>query len=234
MYKLEVRSVKTILGGSYPPLEPDELLNERVIPLALNRIGADHLPVRLGRLNVFRWFVEFSQLDLSKLSPAAILAKREEYGALQRHLWSAPHPYMPPAFDLEELKRDASRHLIEFVDRGHTQLGPFTVYILAWNAEVHGKRPPWSKTGVEGGERRAGRVKRMLREMGELLREFGASMLRCPRCTRVFVKPRANANYCSRSCQNAHYMENVRRAEKDRKESRISKKGGNAHGEKTR
>ena len=113
-----------LLTGANPPLEPDQPLPESIIPLALNRIGASHLPIRLGRVNVFRWFVELSQLDLNKLSPADFLAKREEYGALQRHLWNSPSPYMPPPYDLERLKSDASRHLIEFVDRGGTQLHP--------------------------------------------------------------------------------------------------------------
>ena len=229
-----------LLTGANPPLEPDQPLPESIIPLALNRIGASHLPIRLGRVNVFRWFVELSQLDLNKLSPADFLAKREEYGALQRHLWNSPSPYMPPPYDLERLKSDASRHLIEFVDRGGTQMGPFTVYILAWNTEFYGKRPAWSKTGVEGFEQKAGRAKRMLREMGELLREFGASLLRCPHCTRIFVKPRANADYCSRSCQNAHYMQERRKAvgnataEKGAKRSTVHRVKEARHGKKRR
>lgn len=218
------------------PLDLQMTISEPTIEGALHRIGAAHLPERRGKLNVLQWFVSLTQVDFALKSPGEILQLQEESAALQAHLWGEPEPSLPSIPEMETLRDKVCFHLTELQDKGGTVLGPFTMTIhvlLPSRFALPGAEDFWNRMkrrGVVSTERKETMFSSLLREMGTLLRQFAPLVARCPRCSKFFVKPRANAGYCSRQCQNAHYMAKVRQHD----ESRIEIKGGRKDGTKRR
>ena len=237
--------MKSVLSGDSEPLPPPDILQESAIEPALRRVGALQSHARLAKLKILGWFVEFAQMDLTASSPAAVLVKQEEYAALQRHFWHEAKSVIPPAWELAESQKTIAFHLFELLDKGSTSMGPFRFHIIIQLPGKLGAPIPESHSGVVSAEVRRGTHTRIHHAMAELLREFAPFILRCPRCKTIFVKPRANAEYCSRRCQNADYMQRERQrileeqkklAEQKEleKSRRQQKKGGHQDGKKRR
>lgn len=218
------------------PLDLQVTISEPTIEGALHRIGAAHLPERRGKLNVLQWFVNLTQVDFARKSPGEVLQLQEESAALQTHLWGEPKPSLPSIAEMEMLKEKVCHHLTELLDKGGTVLGPFSMTItvlLPRRFRVPGAEEFWEKMkrrGVVSAETTEQTFSGLLREMGTHLRQFAPLVARCPRCSKFFVKPRANADYCSRQCQNAHYMAKFRQDQ----ETQVQRKGGRKDGTKKR
>jgi len=226
--------MKSVLTAVPEPLAQSDILQESAIEPALRRVGALQGHARLAKQKILGWFVEFAQMDLMASSPAAVMVKQEEYAALQRHLWHEAKPVIPPAWELAESQKTIAFHLCELLDKGSTSMGPFRFHVIIQLPGKLGATIPESHSGVVSAEVRRGTHTRIHHAMAELLREFASFVLRCPRCKTIFVKPRANAAYCSRRCQNADYMQKIRDEEKEGKKRSIRKKGGKRHGKKGR
>ena len=226
--------MKSVLTEVPEPLPPPDILQESAIEPALRRVGALQGHARLAKLKVLGWFVEFAQMDLAASSPAEVLAKQEEYAALQRHFWHEAKPAIPPAWELAESQKTIAFHLFELLDKGSTSMGPFRFHIIIQLPGKLGATIPEGHSGVVSAEVRRGPHTKNHHAMAEQLREFAPFVLRCPRCKTIFVKPRANAEYCSRRCQNADYMQHIRDEDKKPKKRSTRKKGGNRHGKKRR
>ena len=224
--------MKTILSELVKPLPPPEYLQESAIEPALRRVGALQGHPRLVKLSILRWFVELAQRDLNASSPAEVLATKEEYAALQRHFWSTEKPTIPLSLEVEATQKTIAFHLPHLVDDGIISLGPFTFNVLIILPQKFGARLPGGHSGIDSREVRKGTHSQILYEMALLLKEFATFVVRCPKCRAMFVKPRANAAYCSRSCQNADYMQKKRNVEKEKPNNR--KRGGHRHGKKRR
>lgn len=236
--------MKTIMTGLVaPPDAPTVPLSEPTIQQALRRIGATHLPVQRGKRNVLKWFVDLAQTDLNDITPAATQAKLEEFAALERHMGLGAR-YSPPLAgrgDLRHLREETDKYLTELVDSGIVRLGPFSMWIYIAIPKKLGRTVPEGHPGSDSLDTQAIGTHGLLREMAVLLKEYATSVVRCPRCKEMFVKPRKNADYCTRNCQNAHYMQTVRDSQPKRsaatrppKCSAKAKKGGRNHGKKRR
>jgi endogenous inhibitor of DNA gyrase (YacG/DUF329 family) len=203
--------MKSVLSGVSEPLPPPDILQESAIEPALRRVGALQGHVRLAKLKILGWFVEFAQMDLAASSPAELLTKQEEYAALQRYFWHEQKPAIPPSWELAESQKTIAFHLFELLDKGSTAVPRASRHIIIQLPEKLGYKPPEGHSGIVSATGRRGTPHTNIREkMGELLEEYATFILRCPRCKTIFVKPRANAEYCSRRCQNADYMQRER------------------------
>lgn len=226
------------------PLDAPEYhppLPEATLAAALVRTEADAGHALLGQLNALAWFVKLSHtvltlgLEAAKLSPADVLAKQEEFAALERHLQVRQSPPLPSELDLWTVCISARDTLLELFQTGRTRLSPGYTYVdmelpgtpgdRARTHEDfnHGMGNPSFKT--DGAVGKNG----LIREFQALLTKYGSALRYCPRCKMLFVKPRKNAEYCSRDCQNAHYMKTMREKAKAK-----PKKGGTHHGTKSK
>jgi hypothetical protein len=203
-------------GAESPPP-----LDSEVAESALRRIGAAAQPPRLGRLNTMTWFVELTQANLSAYTPAEMLAKQEEFAALERYLGVNLSPRLAKREDVEQLKLEAGKALLELLNTGFITLGPFQMTVSIWVRSKHPQGQNHQAIEASSCERKDDRGRQgLFREMAFLLKEFAPAIARCPRCARIFVKPRVNAEFCSRTCQNTLYMQ------KRRKASIVDAKGG--------
>lgn len=148
------------------------------------------------------WYLHFAEQDIEKISGGEFLSLKEEVRAIERTLVrrmdgseSLPGPTDNEIRELHGFFKDKLRAL---ADGGWISFDPFEIVVsinyLGWFEHLAGRR--WLEY-----------------HFIQLLKKFSVAVQRCPNpdCKKVFLKARANANYCSRPCQNRMAMRSLRK-----------------------
>lgn len=174
----------------------------------------DDLTVQLYSVdewNVLNWFIELVKRgDLTQLSPADILARREESQALQARgipevtKYGAPLNEPLSLVELIGLQSAVRNHIDQFLATGTFTFADFRPTILIKRDPEDMQRlvdyeflPPFDSKGL-------------LYLFATLLRRVRLPIERCPHCHQIFLKPRRDAEHCSRECQYLHYAQKQR------------------------
>ena len=156
--------------------------------------------------NVLNWFIQLAKKsDLTTLSPADRLALQEESHALQ----AKGIPELTPrgagvneplsVAELTELQTDVQKHVDAFLATKTFTFTDFTTSILI-------ERDPDDERRLVDYEFVSPLDGQGLRYLfATLLRRVRLPIERCPQCQRIFLKPRRDAEHCSRECQYLHY-----------------------------
>ncbi len=202
---------------------------------ALDRIGYRRYQGRTAEptvdlWNVLNWFVQLakSRTPFSELAKAELELLTQEYRALQEedHPPGVPHGLTQNIVTCEALEQFRSTvrgHVEQLADIGQTKFGPFKlerhVYIRQGDlAQVVRRTDVVTGEYVEPFEGQG-----LLYLMSNLLERVGLAIRRCPHCSEVFLKPRVDATYCSRTCQANAYARHQRGAAQKTK-ARVSAK----------
>jgi endogenous inhibitor of DNA gyrase (YacG/DUF329 family) len=207
------------------------LPSPKALDKVLDRIGLSHLPKRAGRWNLLNWYV---QLLLKDLDQADVLsATQEEFAALD-FFYCRDDSRMPHRWELEEFCEGVSYHLTNLADKGITTFRRYNpMCTIAVFAKL--KTEPPKGYGAQIVRWDHGREKgRLLFELIRLLEEFPAGIERCPECSSIFLKPRTNAEFCSRRCQSSHSLKEWRVERRKRTAKRRKAIGRRKHGKKRR
>ncbi|MEP6936109.1 MAG: hypothetical protein ABI988_19565, partial [Nitrospirota bacterium] len=205
-----------------------------------DRIGANHLPRRQGDLNVLDWFLKLAQTNFKASSPAETLSKREEFAALERGFELQLNPYLPSTGDVYLLSAMVSNTFKDLIEDGWVEIGPIYTFVRIDLPRLSEPGIPKTTSKPSAAVTKQIGGNGLHNEMAFLLKKYAASVARCPRpcCNKIFVQPRKNARYCSRSCQNAHYMQLARGSRQQntiqRKRPSEKAKKGHDHGKKRR
>lgn len=223
--------MKTIPLGQNPPLDLVAALEK-----ARTRMG-------LGPWNRMAWFVKLANTKVEAWSSGDIQNLQEECAVIRREpLFLSPAQadrkrYLrtgggmgsasPTLLDLKNIHEAIAprlRHLADLTDAADDVV---TFGLVALNRTIQFRK-------TNEAQRQAGWAPHVISETvdvtggswpnefllraAQLLETFVDSIRRCPRpgCEMIFVQPRKNAVYCSRSCQNKHYMQTVRASPKKR------------------
>ncbi len=165
------------------------------------------------------WYVHLCQKPLKEMTHGEISTLQEEIKAIERFLFGHTNPTIFSIRQISRLQKKIQKYLQDLINKGQTMFVGFKMNLWIVHGPVaHQKmqernptttnsQPPfdlfsWLKplSGEEG----------IIFEMGHLLRRFGASIIRCPHCSKIFLQLRKNADYCSRECQSRAYMRNKR------------------------
>jgi hypothetical protein len=178
---------------------------------ALGRIGCAGLHGRASAWKIVDWFVRLTrnQTPFSEMAHVEVESLRQEYRALQEELTERTGRLNQDTVNvaaLEKFRSAVRHHLEQLADVGRTQFGPFTVTRSVYrprqndsSARVLDKQV-YSGDFVEPCDGQG-----LVYHLSGLLGQIGLAILRCPYCKQVFLRPRADAAYCSRPCQaNAH------------------------------
>jgi uncharacterized C2H2 Zn-finger protein len=183
---------------------------------ALDRIGSHRYRGSTGAptvdlWNVLNWFVKLakSRTPFRDMAQVEVESRRQEYRALQEELTERTGKLNQDTVSVDALEtfRSAVRHHLEqLADAGRTEFGPFTVTRTVFmprqndsSARVLDKQV-YSGDVVDPHEGQG-----LLYHLSGLLSQIGLAILRCPYCKQIFLRSRADAEHCSRSCQaNAH------------------------------
>lgn len=185
---------------SYPKYSKWELHDESTVQL-----------FGVNEWNVLNWFIQLAKNgDLTKRSPADILALQEESQALQAkgtpELTTHGAPLNEPlsVAELTELQTDVRQHVDAFLATKTFTFTDFTPTILI-------KRDPDDERRLVDYEFVSPLDGQGLRYLfATLLRRVRLPIERCPQCQRIFLKPRRDAEHCSRECQYLHYAQKKR------------------------
>jgi hypothetical protein len=150
---------------------------------------------------------------------AALL--RQEYRALQEVLKERTGGLTQNVVTVEAMEKFRSavrKHLEQLADTGQTRF----VYMPHQNnlPDTVLKKQVYSGDSVEPFEGQG-----LLYHLSRLLELVGLSILRCPYCTQVFLRARADAEHCSRSCQANAHARRQREAAKIEKGARKVRRG---------
>jgi hypothetical protein len=191
---------------------------------------------------VLAWFIDLAKKgDLTKLSPADILALQEESHALQargipevtEHGAGVNEPLSLAG--LIELQTEVRKRIDEFFATNEFTFLGFTPTILI-KRDPQDHRclidyeflPPFHSQGL-------------LYLFATLLRRVRLPIERCPWCQQIFLPSRKDAEHCSRPCQAAHFSQRIRSNKPPGKRGRPRKlpelrqaptKGVKTHGKK--
>jgi hypothetical protein len=173
---------------------------------ALGRIGCAGLRGRTSDWHIVDWFIRLarSQKPFHEMAMIEVESLRQEYRALQEVLQEKTGGLTQNVVTLEALEkfRSAVRtHLEQLADLGQTTFGPFTLTrYVAMPRQHTSSVQVYSRDFVEPYEGQG-----LLYHLSVLIGKIGLAILRCPYCTQIFLRARADAEHCSRSCQaNAH------------------------------
>lgn len=189
----------------------DNMLSAIDKEAALGRIGCAGMQGRTSAWNIVSWFVRLahSQKPFCEMAQIEVESLRQEYRALQEELREKTGGLTQNVVTLEALEKFRSavrKHLEQVADTGLTTFGPFTVirsvYMPRQNtsaATFLGKQvDSWDWVEPYDGQG-------LLYHLSVLIGQIGLAILRCPYCTEIFLRARADAEHCSRRCQaNAH------------------------------
>jgi hypothetical protein len=233
-----IRLGKDPLGPWPPPYPKWDVHDESTVQL-----------FGVNEWNVLNWFIQLAKKgDLTTLSPADRLALQEESQALQAkgipELTTRGAGLNEPlsVAELTELQSSVQKHVDEFLATKTFTFTDFTPTILIERDPDDERRlvdyeflPPFHGQGL-----------RYL--FATLLRRVRLPIERCPQCRQIFLKPRKDAEHCSRECQYLHYAQKKRGHRPPGKRGRprkhpdpqqtpdktATKKGAKSHGTKTR
>jgi hypothetical protein len=198
---------------------------------ALGRIGCAGMQGRTSAWKIADWFVRLArnQNPFRDMAHVEVESLRQEYRALQEELTKETGRFNQDTVSVEALEtfRSAVRHHLEqLADAGQTQFGPFTltrsIYMPRHNtssARVLDKQV-YSGDFVEPCDGQG-----LLYYLSGLLGQIGLAILRCPYCTHIFLRARADAEHCSRRCQANAYTRGQREADKAEKAEKAARKG---------
>jgi hypothetical protein len=139
---------------------------------------------------------------------------QQEYRALQEVLQEGTGGLNQNVVTLDALEkfRSAVRtHLEQLADVGQTTFGPFKLMRFVHMPHQNNlsdtvlKKQVYSGDWVEPFEGQG-----LLYHLSRLLGLVGLSILRCPFCSQIFLRARADAEHCSRSCQANAYQRGQR------------------------
>jgi hypothetical protein len=183
---------------------------------ALERIGSHRYRGRTGEptvdpWNVANWFVTLakSRTPFADMAPVEVELRRQEYRALQEELTASTGKLNQDTVTVDALEtfRSAVRHHLEqLADAGRTEFGPFVVTRSVFMPRRHESSARALEQQVVSGDFvKPHEGQGLLYHLSGLIGQIGLAILRCPYCKQVFLRPRADATYCSRPCQaNAH------------------------------
>jgi len=185
---------------SYPKYSKWDLHDDLIVELS-----------GVNEWNVLNWFIQFAKKgDLTKLSPADILALQEESQALQARGIPEVTPRGAPlneplsVAELTQLQREVQKHIENFLATGTFAFTDFHPTLVVERDPEDKRRlidyeflPPFHGQGL-------------LYLFATLLRRVRLPIEQCPRCQNIFLKSRKDAGYCSRECQSLHYAQRKR------------------------
>lgn len=154
------------------------------------------------------WYIRFAREGWEQLSPGEQLSLREEIKAVERTLVRRMEGAegIPDRDDreIQDIQGVFRQKLTELADTGCVYLGPFEACVFLGEG--------WWGEQLAGG-------KWLEYHFAQLLKKFPEAIQRCPKCHSIFLRPRSNAYYCSRACQNIAAMRKLRQRKKrtDRK-----------------
>jgi hypothetical protein len=221
----------------FPPSEriPDEQplcpIRGPAIQRARERLGFD-----VNSWDQMNWYIQFSRVDFHAISDGDLLNIQEEVVALCRLLDNYVSQSLLTRRALKALQQELTKHLEGLVDKGAVRLGPFTYETMIYRLKDIIKKsgssqvaefpdpPEWItlRTITSDGTSKSYTPTRLLSHFGELLSEFKQSIIRCPRCQRIFLKNRRHAQYCDRYCQSRSAAQANRERKKDKKRKKQS------------
>jgi hypothetical protein len=208
----------------------------------------------LHEWKVLNWFVELAKKgDLASLTAAEFLGLQEDYQAFQARvipvLTNGPcwnRTSLPSLEELSLLQSKVREHIERFLalgDAGEFTFTEFTPTLLI-------QRDPKDRRRLVVHEFVPHLdVRGMLYLFATLLRHVRLPIEQCPRCKQMFLKPRKDAEHCSRECQYLYYAQKKRGDRPPGKRGRprkhpelqqthttkaTKKKGAKSHGTKTR
>jgi hypothetical protein len=176
----------------------------------------DDVTVQLYQVNewaVLDWFVRLVKKgEVPALTPGTRLQLQEEYRALQARAvpeltqhgagWS--RTALPSLEEITALQAEVRQKIDRFLTTGTFSFTDFTPTVLIERDPRDQQRlidyeflPPFHTKGL-------------LYLFASLLRRVRLPIERCPRCQQIFLKPRKDAEHCSRECQYIHYAQKKR------------------------
>lgn len=148
------------------------------------------------------WYVQFSNKDLGQLSPGEFISLEEELRAIERTIFRrmTGKDTLPGPVD-EDVRRYHHFFRNKLMALAEGALIAFSTFELDVTINYRG----WLENLV--GQRW------LEYHFAELLKTFHFAVVLCPyeKCEKLFLRPRANATYCSRQCQNRAAMHAIRK-----------------------
>jgi hypothetical protein len=166
----------------------------------------------IDRWRVLKWFIDLTRKgDLTRLTPAGLLSLQEEYVALLGAIplltpggSALPGASLPSVKELGDFQETIRGHVEKFLETGEFIFTDFTPTLRIQRDPkdprvlIHYQFVPPAKG------------KALLYVMASLLKDVALPVESCQRCEQVFLKPRKDAEYCSRQCQSLHYAQKKR------------------------
>jgi hypothetical protein len=161
---------------------------------------------------VLDWFVQLVKKgELEDLTLGVRLQLQEQYRALQArgipYLTKGPcwnRKTFPSLEELKDVQRAVRVHVNTFLETKIFTFTEFTPTLLIQ------RDPDDPRRLVDHEFVPHLDVKGMLYLFATLLRRVRVPIERCPQCQHIFLKPRRDAEHCSRECQYLHYAQKKR------------------------
>jgi hypothetical protein len=185
-----------------------------------------------GRWDQLNWYVELIAKDLSRLSKGEWTILQEEVVAIHRTLSNNPKAKTPERQALVDFQAKISRHFSHLRSGVLVEIGQLKIIHeikLVSKSSSKESRPfsleQFFNRSLEDAPdvevRYTPRLlpvddwrSYLLDHFGRLLGELGASIRRCPHCSKWFLQFRKSAQYCGRTCQNRAGAEAARARER--------------------
>lgn len=231
---------------------------------ALARMKLQDVPAEWDTLRweLLDWFVVFAQRAIAALTDEQCSHLDEEVQVVQLLAACNMNPWVPNREDLKALQRRVFRILSDLIEKGSARIGPLPVEFIVYRGTIKQKDLPAAQhpkgvfmvgglpclVGHPPSEGIAFQVPpsgadALIHALAQLLSKYPGAVRQCPHpdCKKLFAQFRSSAEYCSRTCQSRMFSRKQwaeRKAQaKDKMRGATKqqpKKGGRAHGEKTR
>ena len=213
-----------------PPLQLMGTSHNPTDECALNRIYKKDESGDRDR-GLVQWFVNLAQENLRNCSPENLLQWQEEIVALQRNYYHFTNPPTPSSSQIKKLQKEVLKHLVNIIDRGQSQFGPFhnfswvldTKRVASFTGQpslpqIH-KVFSWDTLKMSNPKQSMRQC--LVHFLNQLVKRFASSIYRCPNCSKIFLQFRKHQVYCHRTCQSVAAARNYRQTPPDR----IGKRG---------
>jgi hypothetical protein len=190
---------------------------------ALGRIGCAGLHGRMSAWKIVDWFVRLArnQRPFSEMASIEVELLRHEYRALQEVLQEKTGGLTQNVVslkDLEKFRLEVRKHLEQLADTGHTAFGPFNLTrFVDMPRGSNSSGAALDKQVYSGDWVEPFDGKGLLYHLSNLIGNIGLAILRCPDCTQIFLRARADADHCSRPCQARAHSRRQRESEQKKK-----------------
>lgn len=213
-----------------PDEQPSCAIRGPALQRARERIGFD-----IDHWHQLNWYLNLSNLKIETLSDGDLLNLQEEVIALCRLLTEYTNAPLLTQDQLRALQREIRKPFEDLVNTGTALLGPFSYKAcITCPASIFGKNS--SATKVKSSLRRQSLPPLvalkflvddstdksneryipniLLSHLADLLSLMGNSIVRCPKCQKMFLQFRRHAKFCSRECQSRAAMASIREKKK--------------------